>query len=166
MKLLAKENGCALFLNADEIHFVEYKAANITVVFVSSLLGGIFLAGGIAQLFTTNLSIASIFIPLGLAGLYFGYWLKAKNKISNDLTPTAHNTILMVDTCEREVYSGKRIHYGNMQECGFRYAFQMTSSAKALVFEHPTGKIPIVKGNPFGGSNKPFYAELKRYDLI
>lgn len=167
MQLLKKENGCALFLNADELHFVKYNGTSPTLIFVLGLLGFILFMNGIFQVILGNVGLGSVLLVFGLIpGLLVWQLIKARRKSVSILKPTAENTILVIDTCEKDFYTGKRIHLGHISECSLTYNFQMTSSAKSLILQHPNGKLEIVKGNPFGGKSKPFYSELKKFDLI
>ncbi len=167
MQLLQKENGCALFLNVDELHFVKYNFGNPTIRFVIGLLAFVLLTNGALQWVLGNTVAGSILLILGfVCALLFWKRFKMKHQSEGVLKPTSDNTLLVVDTCEKDIYTGKRIHLGHMSECSFTYNFQMTSSAKSLVFQYPNGKIEIVKGNPFGGMSKPFFEQLKNYNLI
>ena len=165
MELVKKEGGYALFKSGEELHFVDYKTSGLyTSIFVFGLIALITLLNVVLQLFLgKGLVISALLIP-GLICLFLWRKQKAKRRML-EVAPNKDNTVLIVDLSERAVYNSEREKMGTLGQCRFAYQAQLTSSAKKLMFYYPEGNRFIAKGNPFGGGNRPFRNELKKFNL-
>lgn len=165
MELIKKEGGYALFKSKEELRFVDYKSSGLNAsIFVFGLIALITLSNVTIQLLLgRDLAISALLIP-GFVCLFL--WRKQKMKRRMlESKPLKASTILIVDTNNNTVLSGDRTPLASTAESRFSYDFQMTSSASKLMFHYPKGKILLAKGNPFGGSRKPFKTELEKYNL-
>ena len=165
MELISKEGGYALFKLSDELHFVDYKTSGLyTSIFVFGLITVITLLNVAIQVFLgKGLAISALLIP-GLICLFLWRKQKIKRRIREG-APSKENTVLILDTAKGEFLTADRESLGKLDTCRFEYSFQATSSSKKLIFHYPNGEIVIAKGNPFGGSNKPFRNALQKFNL-
>lgn len=165
MELIKKEGGYALFKLGDELHFVDFKSSGLyTSIFVFGLIAMITLLNVAIQIFMGKAMVVSALLIPGL--ICFFLWRKQKKKRHLlEIKPTSENTILIIDTITSKAFAGDRKLLGKLDAYRFTYDFQLTSSASKLMFYYPEGKMLIAKGNPFGGSHKPFRNELKKFNL-
>jgi len=149
---LAVSSGIALVDDGRALWVVDRGTGWMaTAVFVSALVTGIGLLGGVAILITVGLAgLAPLLLGVfGAAVLVMFIQMKRRRE---QAPPEALTVLCVVDLAHGQLKDAHGRPLAWLNQVQLKRAFQIGSSSPALEAHYPGGKLILVRGNPFAGS--------------
>jgi hypothetical protein len=169
LKLLAAASGAEIYEDGPDRVVVYHRGGNglAVALFVVGLVSLILLANGGLQIYLNVTGkgghLMGGILLLGGGAMFAGLCslVVAKRKALRKAEPKALPMVCALDfeAGTLDDHAGRPV--AGLDEVRLARRFQLTSSSRALVFEHPGGRLRVARGSPFAGGIAPLEQVLE-----